>query len=325
MVPLQNVYPKNGEQEKGASKDDYIIRLSSHLHTLTKSILPSWDKIFSQAEDVLKTLQERDQEFYDHITSVIKDGMQPVDVHAFAYEILVKGQKKSVKVWNDLEKKRRRNWKPTELEIFGDVAIYLRKWISECFVGIFSTPTILFVWDYLFMNNWKCMRKLCIVTLALLRPWAMRAQSQRELIRVLNEEPNKVYLQDIRHALLAYDRDNIDTMKIAACNTNIEISAPEEKKEVSENKEDEKENNEDSNDTNEATNVEEKKDEETADENETSAKPTNDENQSNAEEPKSKSDESKDAPEQPANSEKESEKKEDKKKNELKYCISSHY
>ena len=256
LVPLQNVYPKNGKQERGASKEDYIIRLSSHLHTLTKSTLPSWDKIFSQAEDVLKTLQERDQEFYDHITSVIKDGMQPVDVHYFAYEILVKGPKKSVKVWNDLEKKRRRNWKPTELEIFGDVAIYLRKWISEGFVGIFSNPTILFIWDYLFMNNWKCMRKLCIVTLSLLRPWAMRAQSQRELIRVLNEEPSKVYLQDLRHALLAYDRDNIDTLKIAACNSNIEISAPEEKKVVPENEDDEKEKNEEPNNTKEDTNVE---------------------------------------------------------------------
>ena len=231
LVPLQTVYPKNGEQKQGASNEDYILRLSSHLHTLTKSTLPAWDKIFSQAEDVLKTIQEKDSEYYEHMTTVIKEGMLPVDVHSFAYEILVKGQKKSNKVWNELEKKKRRNWKVNELEIFGDVAIYLRKWISEAFVGIFSTPTILFVWDYLFMNNWKCMRKLCIVILSLLRPWAMRAKSQRELVRVFSEEPSKIYLQDLRKGLVKYDRDNIDTIKISSCNTNIEIVVPEEKEE----------------------------------------------------------------------------------------------
>ena len=241
LIPLQTVFPKNGEQQRGANNEDYIIRLSSHLHTLTKSILPGWEKIFSQAEDVLKTIQERDSEYFEHITSVIKDGMLPVDVHKFAYEILVKGQKKSVKIWNDLEKKRRKNWKQNELEIFGDVAIYLRKWISEGFVGLFSNPTILFIWDYLFMNNWKCMRKLCIVTLSLIRPWAMRALSQRELVRVFNEEPGKIYLQDLRRGLVAYDRDNIDILKMAACNTNFEVIAPEETKTPPDKEENEQE------------------------------------------------------------------------------------
>ena len=242
LVPLQTVYPKNGEQQRGKNNEDYIIRLSSHLHTLTKSILPGWEKIFSQAEDVLKTMEEKDSEYFEHINSIIKDGMQPVDVHKFAYEILVKGQKKSVKIWNDLEKKRRKNWKQNELEIFADVGIYLRKWISEGFVGLFSNPAILFIWDYLFMNNWKCMRKLCIVTLSLIRPWAMRAFSQRELVRVFNEEPGKIYLQDLRRALVAYDRDNIDTLKIAACNTNFEIVESEEPEKESTNDKDEKEN-----------------------------------------------------------------------------------
>ena len=254
MIPLQTVYPKNGEQQRGKNNEDYIIRLSSHLHTLTKSILPGWEKIFSQAEDVLKTMQEKDSEYFEHISSVIKDGMQPVDVHKFAYEILVKGQKKSIKIWNDLEKKRRKNWKQNELEIFADVAIYLRKWISEGFVGLFSNPTILFIWDYLFMNNWKCMRKLCIVTLSLIRPWAMRASSQRELVRVFNEEPGKIYLQDLRRALVAYDRDNIDTLKIAGCNTNFEVVAPEEP----ENKSDDGKSEED-NTTEEPTDAEENK------------------------------------------------------------------
>ena len=140
----------------------------------------------------------------------------------------------------------------------------------------------------------------------------MRAQSQRELIRVLNEEPSKVYLQDLRHGLLAYDRDNIDTAKIAACNTNIEISAPEEKKIVP-TTEDEKENKEEHNDTKEDTSLERKTIEDKTNENETSAKPATDENKLNAEDPKSESNESKDATEQPENSGKESEKEEEKK------------
>ena len=154
---------------RGATKDDYIIRLSSHLHALTKCALSS-EKVFSLAEDILEIIKEKDAEYYDHITEVVKDGMQPMDVHNFAYEILMKDKKKSVKIWNDLDKKKRRNWKETELQLFADVNIYLRKWMSEAFVGIYSNPTILYVWDYLFMHDWKAayFKKLCLVTLALI-------------------------------------------------------------------------------------------------------------------------------------------------------------
>ena len=312
LVPIQNVYPKNGEQKRGANNEDYIILLSSHLHTLTKSILPAWDKIFSQAEDVLKTFKEKDSVYYDHIVTGMKDGMQPVDVHNFAYEILVKGHKKSIKVWNDLEKKRRRNWKESELEIFGDVAIYIRKWISEGFAGIFSNPTILFIWDYLFMNNWKCMRKLCIVVLSLLRPWAMRARSQRELVRVLNEEPSRIYLQDLRRGLMAYDRDNIDTVKIANCNSNIEIIATE-KKEVeptSAENEIQEDAKTEPGETKKDENAEDIYDQSATTENENASK----EDQANTEQSKLESDEKQQTQENPTNSTKdETEKTEDTK------------
>ena len=143
LVPLQSVYPKHAEQKassgRAPNKDDYIIRLSSHLHTLNKSML-SWDKVLSLADDVVKTMKKKDIEYHTHLTTIVNEGMmQTVDVHNFAYEILIKGNvKKSIKIWNELEKKKRRNWKQNELQYFADVEIYLRKWISECFVAIYT-------------------------------------------------------------------------------------------------------------------------------------------------------------------------------------------
>ena len=41
------------------------------------------------------------------------------------------------------------------MEIFGNLAIYLRKWVSECFAGIYGGQTLLFLWDNCFMHGWS--------------------------------------------------------------------------------------------------------------------------------------------------------------------------
>lgn len=88
-----------------------------------------------------------DKEYVKHLETAIADRIHPVDVYDFAYEILHEDERKSVKIWNELYKKRKRDWKEKDLEHFGNLKIYLRKWISEAFAGVFGGDVLLYVWD----------------------------------------------------------------------------------------------------------------------------------------------------------------------------------
>ena len=83
-----------------------------------------------------------------------------------------------------------------DLEIFGNLEIYLRKWISEAFAGILGGPEILYVWDLLFMNKWSkdIFASIALAIIFLIKPWAMKENSNRRMAKVLLEEPGKIYI-----------------------------------------------------------------------------------------------------------------------------------
>ena len=84
-------------------------------------------------------MKNSDPDFFKHLKNALSDKISPVDVYDFSYEILHKDTKKSAKLWQDLYKKKKRDWKDRDLTLFGDPEIYIRKWLSECFTGILGT------------------------------------------------------------------------------------------------------------------------------------------------------------------------------------------
>ncbi len=47
--------------------------------------------------------------------------MSPVDVYDFAPEILVKDTKKSRDIWNELYRKKKRDWRSRDLGVFAEL------------------------------------------------------------------------------------------------------------------------------------------------------------------------------------------------------------
>ena len=95
-----------------------------------------WKDVFAVSADVLEKVKNSDPDYYKHIKAALGDKINPMDVYDFAYEILHKDTKKSAKMWQDLYKKKKRDWKDRDLAPFGDPGIFIRKWLSECFTGI---------------------------------------------------------------------------------------------------------------------------------------------------------------------------------------------
>jgi len=222
LLPFQLVY----EQEDHEEQEDYIIRLANHLQLFSKFCALSWKDVFTVTDDILATVKNQDPEYYNHLKSALGEKILPIDVYDFTYEILHKDPKKSTKLWKDLYKnKKKKDWSSRDLKLFSDPAMYLRKWISQAFAGNFGGPTLLFIWDYCFMHGWskKIFYKIGLVTLMLIKPWAMMAENHRKMSRVLFDEPSDLYINDLRTALIKFNDLENDIKQIAGLNTNIQI------------------------------------------------------------------------------------------------------
>jgi len=227
LLPFQLVY----EQEDHEQQEDYIIRLSNHLQIFSKYCALSWKDVHAVAAEILDTVKTQDPEYFNHLKSALGEKILPIDVYDFAYEILHKDPKKSTKIWKDLYKnKKKKDWSSRDLEIFGNLAIYLRKWVSECFAGIYGGQTLLFLWDNCFMHGWskKIFYRIGLVTIMLIKPWAMMADNHRKMSTVLMNEPSDLYINDLRTALMKFKDLENDVKQIADLNTNIQFEYVEE-------------------------------------------------------------------------------------------------
>ena len=78
------------------------------------------------------------------------------------------------------------------------------------------------------MHGWtrKVFYKIGLVTLMLIRPFAMEADNHRKIGKVLCDEPSNLYLKDLREALLHYEKIRNDLQEIKSLtefNHNFEI------------------------------------------------------------------------------------------------------
>ncbi len=76
-------------------------------------------------------LEQEDPAYLTHLKTTMKENVHSVEIETFAFEIMDKDKAKSAKIWNDLYKKRKKEWTEADYARFGSLKLYLRKWISE--------------------------------------------------------------------------------------------------------------------------------------------------------------------------------------------------
>ena len=246
-----------------------MIEMSSILQKFSRYGPLRWGEVAQAAKEVVTQLQSLDEELYNHLVKVLDEGIHATSMmHNVVPEILVANPDKSKKIWNDLKKKKKRDWKPKDHEYFGKLDLWIRKWISEAFVGIISHEELLYIYDILFMHHWKpdIFVTLSLLFLGMLKPWLMRTTTNKEAVTVLLEEADKLYVNDIRKCLVLFSANRKDFYRLAEGNTNyiIKETPKEEKKETEPAEKDseiqeennEEENKENSEDGEEAENEE---------------------------------------------------------------------
>ena len=248
-----------------------MIEMSSILQKFSRYGPLDWREVNQAAKDVVTELQSLDEQLYNHLVKVLDEGIHATSLlHNVVPEILVTNPDKSKKIWTDLKKKKKRDWKPKDHEYFGKLDLWIRKWVSEAFVGIISHEELLYIYDILFMHHWKpdIFVTLSLLFLGMLKPWLMKTTTNKEAVTVLLEEADKLYVNDIRKCLVLFSANRKDFYRLAEGNTNyiiIETEPPMEEKIVEEKPAEENDDNEAEN--NEEENKEED-DEEEKEENE---------------------------------------------------------
>ena len=231
-----------------------MIEMSSILQKFSRYGPLRWGEVAQAAKEVVSQLQSLDEELYNHLVKVLDEGIHATSMmHNVVPEILVSNPDKSKKIWNDLKKKKKRDWKPKDHEHFGKLDLWIRKWISEAFVGIISHEELLYIYDILFMHHWKpeIFVTLSLMFLGMLKPWLMRTTTNKEAVTVLLEEADKLYVNDIRKCLVLFSANRKDFYRLAEGNTNYILTEKEppkeEKKPAEEEANTEAETNDDEN------------------------------------------------------------------------------
>ena len=89
---------------------------------------------------------------------------------------------------------------------------------------------------------------LSLLFLGMLRPWLMTTTNNREAVTVLLEEPEKLYVSDIRKGLIIIKEDRRKFSELQKVNTNYTVKEPEPEKEEEETEETEEAKEEANND-----------------------------------------------------------------------------
>ena len=250
-MPYQILYE---DGQDGFDEERHMIEMSSILQKFSRYGPLRWGEVAQAAKEVVSQLQSLDEELYNHLVKVLDEGIHATSMmHNVVPEILVSNPDKSKKIWNDLKKKKKRDWKPKDHEYFGKLDLWIRKWISEAFVGIISHEELLYIYDILFMHHWKpeIFVTLSLMFLGMLKPWLMRTTTNKEAVTVLLEEADKLYVNDIRKCLVLFSANRKDFYRLAEGNTNYILTEKEppkeEKKPAEEEANTEAETNDDDN------------------------------------------------------------------------------
>ena len=250
-MPYQILYE---DGQDGFDEERHMIEMSSILQKFSRYGPLRWGEVAQAAKEVVSQLESLDEELYNHLVKVLDEGIHATSMmHNVVPEILVSNPDKSKKIWNDLKKKKKRDWKPKDHEYFGKLDLWIRKWISEAFVGIISHEELLYIYDILFMHHWKpdIFVTLSLMFLGMLKPWLMRTTTHKEAVIVLLDEADKLYVNDIRKCIVLFSANRKDFYRLAEGNTNYIITEKEppkeEKKPAEEEANTEAETNDDEN------------------------------------------------------------------------------
>lgn len=181
--------------------------IAFHFNNFSKVAMKSSKRIFSLGQEVYDTLEQEETDLLIHLHAALQEGVQKsVDPTLFSQSIISKSEEESSQVLRRFLRKKQ--VADQDLEHFADLKIFLRKWISEAFVGSLSHNSGALVWDFLFLHKFsdQMMINVTLMLVHLLKPFLKEARSFKEVQGTLHEGPKCLLVRDIRRVLQHFSK-----------------------------------------------------------------------------------------------------------------------
>ncbi|XP_047736303.1 uncharacterized protein LOC108672944 [Hyalella azteca] len=200
VIALYTAYHRSDLQPE--DDDSETLHLAFLMTQVASLLLPKPDSVFAMAERALGTVQVQDSFYYSHIKESLANQPSKITGKEFPPEVLDRNPSAGTKLLDQIQQQLSASGElqAKQLLVFTDPAIFVRKWIAQCFMGVLSVGASMWVWDQLMLGGWSPEVFIDVATavLCLLRPWMLRANKYSGAKKVLLQEPGKIYTSDLR-------------------------------------------------------------------------------------------------------------------------------
>lgn len=181
LLPFQLTY--NDE----INKDEEIYVITMHLYLFIDQYFPCWSNVFTIANRIMHELSKTDADLYNHLTRIanIRTKIRQKD---FIREIITLDSQLT----------------QFSHDLLSDPILFIRKWISQMFIGILNSNAILYIWDQFFLHQWdiNILEIATKIIFFLLRSHFLRANDYEQMRHVFLNEPSRLYTSDIQKAFI---------------------------------------------------------------------------------------------------------------------------
>ncbi|KAL4223925.1 hypothetical protein ACF0H5_017387 [Mactra antiquata] len=206
LFPIQIAFQPQSV-EKPNEKGENVIELAMYLDLLNANCFPTWPSVFAIAEKVLTDIRDSDPDFYNHLKTISRINVK-VNPKEFLVQLLHEEKAKAELLLQTTPGGVREQ--EMSAQLLADPLVFIRRWIGEGFVSILDAPSVMYVWDQCFLQNWHStvIENFCVAILELLRHKFMAARDYQGMKEVFLREACKLYTMDLQHAWIHMEKGN---------------------------------------------------------------------------------------------------------------------
>ena len=170
LTRARRYFPEAPDTPSG-TKEDRALTVAHAFRRFSAVAVFSKREVFALAQEVYDSLEQEETEMLVHLNEVLVDGVEELaDPTLFSQEVIVESQEKKNELLKRFLKKKR--VAREDLEHFADPKLFLRKWLSEGFVGVMGKNGASLVWDFLYVHRFSRPMAVgvCLGLFHLLRP-----------------------------------------------------------------------------------------------------------------------------------------------------------
>ena len=200
---------KTNNNNNSNSKDDLTVSMSYHFKKFCELAMAGKEDVFKIAGEVYDTLEQEETQLLIDIHNKLQEHTDSIDMSLYSLDIVDPEESVTQEVLKRFLKIKRVFIEDQNL--FTNLRIFLRKWISEAFVGSLSKNGAALVWDYLFLQHFsaKAIQDVCLALLFLLKPMLDQADDYRTVSQTLIEGPRTLLTSDIRRVIRHFAADGL--------------------------------------------------------------------------------------------------------------------